>query len=82
MGKQWVKQQKAPLIADNLSGKHYLESVLEMNDEDRNILMLSEAERIKTFQNNRWLSTHVSIRQCARTGFYFAGGFIDSNDRS
>lgn len=47
-----------------------------MNGEDRKILMVSEAERIKTFRDTNGMNYRICFLQCAKTGFYYTGGFI------
>ena len=61
------------LFTDNMNDKEYLYAFLKLTQEEKESLMVSEAERRRTFTAHWPIETIVKAVDCAKEGFYYTG---------
>lgn len=56
-----------------MTDRNYIEAFMRMGQEEKESLMISEAERVRTFRPSWPSQTIVDYRDLAREGFYYTG---------
>lgn len=65
--------EKRKIEFDNMSDKEYLYAFSKLSQEEKESLMCSEKERLRTFSAHWPIETIVKARDCAEQGFYYTG---------
>ena len=61
------------LFADGMTDKEYLYAFLKMTQEEKESLMVSEAERRRTYTAHWPIESIVKAADLAKEGFYYTG---------
>ena len=69
------------ILIDKMSDREYLYAFLQMSQEEKESLMVSEAERRRTFKAHWPIESIVKGDDCAREGFYYTGMYAKAEFR-
>ena len=61
------------IFVDRMTDKEYLYAFLKLTQEEKESLMVSEAERRRTFAAHWPIESIVKAHVCAKEGFYYTG---------
>lgn len=69
------------IVSDKMTDREYLYAFLKMSQEEKESLMVSEAERRRTFTAHWPIEAIVKGHDCAKEGFYYTGEDYIISDR-
>lgn len=69
-------QQQLIFLLDRMSDRDYMHAVMKMGQEEKEALMISEEERLRTFKTSWPHPPNIDYKEIARAGFYYTGTFL------